>query len=114
MENLGITDATEVELKELLAVKDVHELDHYLADMISFRAQLGVKLTLNQVFNCQSKIFFFYQWSTHGHSGVDVNLYAYGIGSEYLIGNHENIEIGEFITKALVLNLTKVSLLLNE
>jgi hypothetical protein len=47
MENLGITDATEVELKELLAVKDVHELDHYLADMISFRAQLGVKLTLN-------------------------------------------------------------------
>lgn len=43
--NLGITDAREDEISALLALsdKDVKELDQYLADMVSLRAQLGVK-----------------------------------------------------------------------
>jgi alkaline phosphatase len=44
---------------------------------------------------------------------VDVNLYAYGHGSEYLIGSHENTQVGEFITNALGLNLTEVTVKLN-
>ncbi|CEP07189.1 hypothetical protein [Parasitella parasitica] len=89
-DNLGITDATEKEIKQLLKKSN---LDKYLADMVSIRAQLG--------------------WATHGHSGVDVNLYAYGSGAEYLIGSHENTQVGEFITKALDLNLTEITAKLN-
>ncbi|KAI9356895.1 alkaline-phosphatase-like protein [Pilaira anomala] len=93
-QNLGLLDPTEEEINHLLQ-KDLSQksLDQYLANMVSFRAQLG--------------------WATHGHSGVDVNLYAYGKGSEYLIGSHENTQIGEFITKALDLNLTEMTRQLN-
>jgi alkaline phosphatase len=42
-----------------------------------------------------------------------VNLYAYGLGSRYLMGSHENTQIGEFITRALDLNLTEVTNVLN-
>lgn len=38
-DNLGITDATEKEIKQLMKKSD---LDKYLADMVSIRAQLGV------------------------------------------------------------------------
>ncbi|KAG2208217.1 hypothetical protein INT47_006072 [Mucor saturninus] len=92
--NLGFTDATEQEIKDLMKTTTSQKaLDAYLAEMVSIRAQLG--------------------WATHGHSGVDVNLYAYGKGSEYLIGSHENTQIGEFITKALDLNLTETTKRLN-
>lgn len=92
-EKLGITDATEKEIKQLMKKTSAKNLDQYLADMVSIRAQLG--------------------WATHGHSGVDVNLYAYGTGAEYLIGSHENIQVGEFITNALNLNLTQMTMKLN-
>ncbi|KAI8082028.1 alkaline-phosphatase-like protein [Thamnidium elegans] len=94
-QNLGLTDPTEKEITHLLESNNSSQksLDKYLADMVSKRAQLG--------------------WATHGHSGVDVNLYAYGKGSEYLIGSHENTQIGEFITKALDLNLTEMTSRLN-
>ncbi|CAO3648556.1 unnamed protein product [Mucor hiemalis] len=93
-DKLGLTDATEEEIKHLMG-SNISEklLDQYLAKMISIRAQLG--------------------WATHGHSGVDVNLYAYGSGSEYLIGSHENTQIGEFITKALDLDLSEITRRLN-
>jgi alkaline phosphatase len=48
-------------------------------------------------------------WSTHGHSGVDVNLYAYGYKSEQLMGNHDNTFIGSFIEDLLGLNLDAVT-----
>ncbi|KAG2231205.1 hypothetical protein INT48_005926 [Thamnidium elegans] len=85
-QNLGLTDPTEKEITHLLESNNSSQksLDKYLADMVSKRAH-----------------------------GVDVNLYAYGKGSEYLIGSHENTQIGEFITKALDLNLTEMTSRLN-
>ncbi|KAI9260263.1 alkaline-phosphatase-like protein [Sporodiniella umbellata] len=88
---LGITDATEQEIRQLL--KPGTRVDYYLADMVSIRAQLG--------------------WATHGHSGVDVNLYAYGRGSQRLAGSHENTEIGKFITESLGLDLDDMTERLN-
>jgi alkaline phosphatase len=42
-ENLGITDATEKEVSDLLKTKASQKsLDKYLAEMVSIRAQLGV------------------------------------------------------------------------
>jgi hypothetical protein len=41
-EGLGIEDPTDEELAFLLSSTSNSELDHYLADMVSIRAQLGV------------------------------------------------------------------------
>jgi len=53
-------------------------------------------------------------WSSAGHSGVDVNLYAYGLNATGLAGNRENTEIGEHIASLLGLNLDVVTLELNK
>jgi alkaline phosphatase len=34
-------------------------------------------------------------WTTHGHTGVDVNLYAVGQGAEWFRGHHRNTYIGQ-------------------
>ncbi|ORY97598.1 alkaline-phosphatase-like protein [Syncephalastrum racemosum] len=93
-DSLGITDATKREINTLMGIKREKPIDLYLADMISLRAQLG--------------------WATHGHSGVDVNLYAYGRGSEHLRGSHENIDIGHWISQFLDLDLAQITELLNK
>jgi alkaline phosphatase len=43
-EGLGITDATDEEMEFLLSDPKRSALDHFLADMVSIRAQLGVSL----------------------------------------------------------------------
>lgn len=68
---------------------------YVFADMISRRAQVG--------------------WSTHGHSAVDVNVYASNPkNARKLIGNHENTEIGEFIREYLDVDLDAVTKRLQE
>ncbi|KAG2220817.1 hypothetical protein INT45_004478 [Circinella minor] len=93
-QGLGITDITTKELQYLKTTTSKKKLTKYLADMLSIRAQLG--------------------WATHGHSGVDVNLYAYGLHSDELRGSHENIYIGDFISRMLDLNLTEATQTLNK
>ena len=37
-------------------------------------------------------------WSTHGHSAVDVNVYASDVAqARSLVGNNENTDIGKFL-----------------
>lgn len=77
---LGIHDSSASELDALLANPDTAA--YIFADMISRRAQLG--------------------WSTHGHSGADVNIFASDAAwAEDLAGNHENTEVGDFLAKYL-------------
>lgn len=78
----GIEDASDHEIDQLVSKRGNHE--YILSDIISRRAQVG--------------------WSTHGHSGVDVNLYAYGEDSEKLMGSHENTEIHDFIKEVMLLD----------
>ena len=40
-------------------------------------------------------------WTTHGHTGVDVNLYAFGPVSHQLVGHWDNTKIAEFIFSLL-------------
>jgi alkaline phosphatase len=54
------------------------------------------------------------KWSTLGHSSVDVNLIAYGPNIEYLRGNHDNTEIGQFIAEQLNLDLPAIADKLND
>ena len=51
--------------------------------------------------------------ATHGHSAVDVNLYAYGAQSHRLRGNHENTDIGHLISSLWNLDLPALTLRLN-
>ncbi|KAI9033740.1 alkaline-phosphatase-like protein [Phycomyces nitens] len=92
-DGLGIDNPTDDELKRLLSWKGsnkwTEELAYDLTDMVSRRALLG--------------------WATHGHTAVDVNLYAYGYQSEKLRGNHENTDIGDFIAEQLKLDLEDVT-----
>ncbi|KAJ3088552.1 vacuolar alkaline phosphatase [Quaeritorhiza haematococci] len=90
---LGILDPSPEELAFLTGNHTVYELDLYLGLMLSNRAQVG--------------------WSTHGHSAVDVNLYAHGENFHELVGNHENTDIGDFIVRFLGLNLQKVTKMLS-
>lgn len=83
----GIDDLTGGEL-ELLAMARQGEvrMDHAIGEIISRRAGLG--------------------WTTGGHTGVDVNLYAFGPGSERFRGNLDNTEVGRHVAELLGIALT--------
>ncbi|GAA5851701.1 hypothetical protein JCM8547_001179 [Rhodosporidiobolus lusitaniae] len=90
VEGLGILDASKEEVDRVWQRRtDAYWANRVLADAISRRAQVG--------------------WSTAGHSGVDVNLYAYGHNSTGLVGNVENVDIGEHIAHTMGLNLEVVT-----
>jgi alkaline phosphatase len=93
---LGITDYTDEELDKLLgAATPTWPASYVFADMVSRRAQVG--------------------WSTHGHSAADVNIFASDPNhAPGLVGNHENIEIGQFIAEYLDLDLQPVTKELKE
>ncbi|KAJ2255788.1 vacuolar alkaline phosphatase [Coemansia sp. RSA 455] len=86
---LGIKDAKHAEVIAVAKESESIKLRQLLSDAISNRAQIG--------------------WATHGHSAVDVNLYAYGKDAHLLRGNKENTDIGQFIVDQLGLDLGKVS-----
>lgn len=95
-QTLQIKDFKEEEVHFLTSEKDRNAVQDKLNDMISFRAQIG--------------------WSTHGHSAVDVNVYAYSNKKsvmddilQHLQGNHENTEIGDYMAGYMDLNLSEVS-----
>ena len=68
---LGITDVSEGEITAIINAKPIWPPFYLFSDMISARAQIG--------------------WSTHGHSAVDVNIYAsHPSHAPALVGNHEN------------------------
>eukprot|EP00033_Pygsuia_biforma_P002064 GCRY01002293.1.p1 GENE.GCRY01002293.1~~GCRY01002293.1.p1 ORF type:complete len:545 (-),score=89.19 GCRY01002293.1:410-2044(-) len=48
-------------------------------------------------------------WAGHMHTGVDVNLYASGLKSDRLRGNHENTDIGELIRSMVGGNLAETT-----
>ncbi|PVU99767.1 hypothetical protein BB560_005449 [Smittium megazygosporum] len=48
-------------------------------------------------------------WTTFGHTGVDVNIYAKGKHTEELAGNHENTDIGMWLSKMLGVDLKKAT-----
>lgn len=88
--DLGIKDYSFDEVDSIIDAEPVWPPSYLFADMISRRAQVG--------------------WSTHGHSGVDVNIYA--SAPEHapgLVGNHENIEIGKFLANYLNVDVEAVT-----
>ena len=92
---LGIYDYTTDEVDAVIDAIPIWPPSYLFADMISRRAQIG--------------------WSTHGHSAVDVNIYASNPKhAPHLVGNHENIEVGKFIAEYLDVDLAPVTKELKE
>ncbi|KAF9584729.1 hypothetical protein BGW38_005378 [Lunasporangiospora selenospora] len=89
-DGLGITDPTKEEL-DYLSDPSVPqgEIMVFLGHAISHRAYLG--------------------WTTIGHTGLDVNLYAEGENSSLLRGNHENTEIGQIMSEYLNVDLQAIT-----
>ncbi|OAP56230.1 hypothetical protein AYL99_09409 [Fonsecaea erecta] len=84
--DLGISDLSQEEIDGIIDATPVWPPLYHFSDIISRRAQIG--------------------WSTHGHSAADVNIYAsHPSHAPMLVGNHENIEVGEFIAEYLDLDL---------
>jgi alkaline phosphatase len=88
--DLGLNDYTPEEVDSIIDAKPIWPPSYLFADMISRRAQVG--------------------WSTHGHSAVDVNIYASSPDhARALVGNHENIEIGKFMAEYLDVDVEAVT-----
>ncbi|KAG2733939.1 hypothetical protein G9P44_003464 [Scheffersomyces stipitis] len=100
--DMGITSYTKEEVKQIIDKRnDQGRLLYVLNNILSLRSQTG--------------------WTTHGHSAVDVNIYAYTNSPaikkklyshreyEGLLGNHENIEIGAFLEAITGVDLQKVT-----
>lgn len=116
-EDLGIADFEEGEVKNILkmiveeeseaeagsdgfvTIKEVtgaSAVVEYLKNMVSVRARIG--------------------WSTHGHTGVDVNIYGYCNRDEGMVrllkglgGSRENTDIGRFLEQVTGVDLDDLS-----
>lgn len=86
---LNLYNFTQEDVEFLTNENSMSSVESYIGHMISDLAGIG--------------------WATHGHSAVDVNLYAYGHSSDDLRGNHENTDIGAFIVRKLGLQLEPIT-----
>jgi alkaline phosphatase len=105
--DMGIYDYTNEEISLIKqSANNPAVLLYVLNNMISVRSQTG--------------------WTTHGHSAVDVNIYAHTNSKRIrhqllqsqpysgLLGNHENIEIGAFMQKITNVDVKKVTELIKD
>ena len=94
-EGSGIHDPASSEVDVIASQESEFENAYSFADIVSRRAQIG--------------------FSTHGHSAVDVNIYASDPSlASAIIGNHENTEVGNFLRDYLDLDLEPITKKLNK
>lgn len=100
--DMGIHDYTQADIEAICELSGSPEhLLYFLNNMVSERSQTG--------------------WTTHGHSAVDVNIYAHSNSARInellmrreaysgLLGSHENIEIGAFMEKLTGVDLSAIT-----
>ena len=95
LEGLGIKNITQTQVDSI--TKNKEDAIEAIVQIVGTNAQIG--------------------WTTHGHTAVDVNVYAYAknryvmdnIIKSRLVGNHENTDIGLFMADYLDVDLKEVS-----
>ncbi|TKY84676.1 hypothetical protein EX895_006578 [Sporisorium graminicola] len=70
----------------------------------------GIRRVISDIAARRAEIGF----STSGHTGIDINVYAYGAEVHRLLGNQDNTNIGEVIKDVLQLDLDAVTKDLNK
>lgn len=88
-EYAGITDLSDEERTSIATARDEGRVRGALIEIIGRRAAIG--------------------WTTGGHTGVDVKLYATGPGRDRFLGNHDNTYVGQVIAELLGLDLDAVT-----
>ena len=63
---------------------------------------------IDEIVNRRARIGF----TTRVHTGVDVNVYSYGPGSEKYYGNRENTQLGQIIADLLGFDLSEITSIL--
>ena len=86
LEMYGIDDPTEEEVR---MGSNGTGSRRALADIISKRARIG--------------------WTTGGHTAVDVNVYAFGPGSDLFQGHHDNTRIGIHLARLMNVDLAALT-----
>ncbi|KAJ1999948.1 vacuolar alkaline phosphatase, partial [Coemansia thaxteri] len=91
---LGIANATSYEVGRIVdaVAQGTKACKHAVGHVVSDRARVG--------------------WTTGGHTGVDVGLYAYGAESAGIRGSLENTQVGQLLATFLGVNTTALSPLL--
>jgi alkaline phosphatase len=84
--SIHLTSEEEQKIKNFINETNLAET---IGDIISYRARIG--------------------WTTWGHTGVDVNIYANGYKAEKLKGNYKNVDLGLFISQEFDLNLAEIT-----
>ena len=92
---LGIEDFSEEETATILAG---FESGDGSAVMQAFTEAIGRRAVLG--------------WTTSGHTGVDVKLFAYGPGASQFIGNHDNTAIGTVLAGIMGFDLAELTAIL--
>ncbi len=90
--DMGITDLTDDEKQALAAAvasKRVQDVNFAVSEVVARRAVLG--------------------WTTKGHTGVDVNLYAFGPGRDRFRGSMGNDVVGQRLAALLGFDLTALT-----
>jgi alkaline phosphatase len=77
----GISDLTDAEVRMIADASPGNALNGALASVVGDRTSLD--------------------WTSFGHTGVDVNVYAFGPGSDQFRGNHDNTRIGQVLRSLL-------------
>ncbi|SJX63858.1 related to PHO8-repressible alkaline phosphatase vacuolar [Sporisorium reilianum f. sp. reilianum] len=70
----------------------------------------GIRRVISDIAARRAEIGF----STSGHTGIDINVYAHGADAHALKGNQDNTNIGDVITRVLQLDLDAVTRDLNK
>lgn len=83
---VGITNPTQVEID-------------------AYRNNANKNQALGWIISERSRISF----STDGHTGVDVNVYAYGPMSSTFAGNQENLELGQKLARIMNVDLNQLT-----
>lgn len=88
--DFGLYNALDEEIDSIIDATIFWPPSYIFADIISQRADIG--------------------WSTHGHTAVDVNIYASDPRhARALIGNHENTDVGKFLADFLDVDVEEVT-----
>ena len=108
-ENLGITDISEADILAILAAKPQTAPPYQLSiDATTISNQpdeiIPIIRALNQIVSKRALI----GWTSTGHTGVDVGLYAYGPMSQLLLGLTDNTDIEAATALSLGLDLAPI------
>jgi alkaline phosphatase len=89
--------------REHLGVTDLDRAERQALAQAQAKAEIGTMVRLlNQALDRRARV----GWTTRGHSGVDVNLYAFGPGRHRLVGHRKLPEVGAEIGRARGLKLS--------